>query len=62
MDLDNFKVLNDSLGHKAGDELLVGVTGRLRASLRPEDTAVRLGGDEFAILLEDSNNVERRRR
>jgi diguanylate cyclase (GGDEF)-like protein len=52
LDLDDFKNVNDSLGHSAGDHVLVGVAERLRASLGPRDVAARLGGDEFAILLE----------
>lgn len=58
LDLDRFKMINDSLGHHAGDELLKGVSERLLSNAREEDTVARLGGDEFTVILEGITNNE----
>ncbi len=58
MDLDDFKLVNDSLGHSVGDRLLMAIAGRLEECLGPNDTLARFGGDEFTLLLEDIPRVE----
>lgn len=58
LDLDRFKLINDSVGHLVGDAVLSQIAGRLRHSLRPTDTLARLGGDEFAVIVEDVSAAE----
>ncbi len=58
LDFDRFKLINDSLGHMVGDQLLIAIASRLEASVRPGDTVARLGGDEFTILVEDLNSPD----
>jgi len=62
LDLDRFKMINDSLGHSAGDAVLIETARRLEQCARPGDTTARLGGDEFVMLFEDVKNLENAKR
>ena len=58
LDLDNFKYINDNLGHDVGDAVLIETAGRLRANMREEDTVARVGGDEFVLVINDQGGAE----
>jgi diguanylate cyclase (GGDEF)-like protein len=59
-DVDHFKLINDTLGHSAGDEVLLGIARQVQAQLRSEDILARVGGDEFAVMLEGESLPEAR--
>jgi diguanylate cyclase (GGDEF)-like protein len=58
IDVDNFKSVNDTLGHAAGDELIAQVARRIQSAVRPTDTCARLGGDEFAIIIDGMADLD----